>query len=64
MVLSVLAVVFSKPVIAALGLAAGFGAGRVKNASKLKAIDAELKKVTGPVESEIGKLVLAIKSKL
>ena len=45
-------------------LAGGFGLGRVKNASKLAAIKAEIVKVEGVVSADYEKVVSAIKSKL
>ena len=56
MVLSVLAV--------AVAAVAGFGAGRVKNASKLAAVETELKKVETSAVAEVKKLVADIKAKL
>lgn len=45
-------------------LVAGFGLGRIKNAGKLAAIEAELKKVEGSVVDEVKKLVASIKAHL
>ena len=42
--------------------AAGFGVGRIKNASKLAAINAELAKVKAGVSAEVDKVVAAVKS--
>jgi hypothetical protein len=51
-------------VVAVLSLAAGFGAGRVKNAGKLAAVKAELVKAETSVVAEVKKLVADIKAKL
>ena len=48
----------------AVSFGAGFGLGRVKNASKLKAVSAEIAKVEGSVVAEVKSLVAAIKAKL
>ena len=52
--------------LAALAVSAGlgFGLGRVKNASKLKAVSAEIAKVEASAVAEVKNLVAAIKSKL
>ena len=47
-----------------VGLVVGFGAGRVKNASKLAAVKAEVEKVEASVVAEVKSLVAAIKAKL
>jgi len=51
-------------VVGALGLGLGFGAGRVKNASKLAAVRAELVKAESSVSAEVKKLVADVKAKL
>jgi hypothetical protein len=55
-------------IIAILGAVAlmmiGFGAGRVKNAAKLAAVEAEIAKVEGSAVADVKKLVAAIKAKL
>ena len=68
---ALLAVVFSKPVLALAGLAGGFGLGRVKNAKKLadaKALlvkaEAEGKLVEAKVGAEAAKLFADVKAKL
>jgi hypothetical protein len=43
---------------------AGFGVGRVKNVSKLKAVSAEIAKVEASASAEVSKLIAAIKAKL
>jgi hypothetical protein len=44
--------------------AAGFGLGRIKNASKLAAVKAELAKAEGSAVTEVASLVAAVKAKL
>ncbi len=51
-------------VIGLVGLGVGFGAGRVKNAAKLAAIEAEVAKVENSAVTEVKTLVAAIKAKL
>lgn len=48
----------------AVSFGAGFGLGRVKNASKLKAVSAEIAKVEASASAEVSKLIAAIKAKL
>lgn len=48
----------------AASAAVGFGVGRVRNASKLAAVKAELAKVEGSVSAEVKKLVADVKSHL
>lgn len=43
---------------------AGFGTGRIKNASKLAAINSELEKVKAGASAEVDKVVAAVKSHL
>jgi hypothetical protein len=47
-----------------VGLAAGLGLGRVKNAAKLAAAKAELSTLEGQVAAEAAKVISAIKAKL
>ncbi len=47
-----------------VGLVAGFGLGRVKNAAKLAAVKAEVEKVEASAVAEVKTLVAAIKAKL
>lgn len=47
-----------------LGGAAGFGLGRVKNASKVAAVKAEIAKVESSAVAEVKSLVAAIKAKI
>jgi len=45
----------------AVAAVAGFGVGRIKNAKKLAAINAELAKVKAGVSAEVDKVVSAVK---
>jgi hypothetical protein len=51
-------------VVAVVLLAAGFAAGRVKNAAKLKAIETEVQTAETSVVSEVKTLVARIKALL
>lgn len=51
-------------VVAVVGVAVGFGAGRVKNAAKLAAVNAELAKVENSAVAEVKALVAKVKSVL
>ncbi len=44
--------------------AAGFGFGRVKNAGKLSAIAAEIKKIETAVDNDVKSVIAKIKAKL
>lgn len=48
----------------AVSFGAGFGVGRIKNASKLAAVKAEVVKVENSAVAEVKSLVDAIKAKL
>ncbi len=47
-----------------IGIALGFGAGRVKNAAKLAAIRDEVKKVEGSLTADFAVVVAKIRAKL
>ena len=47
-----------------VALLVGFGLGRIKNAAKLAAVEAELNKIGVYATDEVKKLVAAIKAKL
>jgi hypothetical protein len=51
-------------VVGAVCLLAGFGVGRIKNASKLAAIKAELDSVGQSLSAETYKVIAAIRAKL
>jgi len=51
-------------IVGAVALVAGFGLGRVKNASKLSAVSAELAKVQASASADVKALVASIKAKL
>ena len=51
-------------IVVVASLAAGFGIGRIKNASKLAAVSAELDKVATSTVAEVKTLVADIKAKL
>ena len=51
-------------VYVAVLLGAGFGFGRIKNAKKLAAINADVKKVITPVDNAVKTVVADVKSKL
>jgi len=51
-------------ILIVVALAAGFGLGRVKNASKLSAIGAELSKVEASASADVKALVAKIKANL
>jgi len=45
-------------------LGVGFALGRIKNPAKLKAIKAELDKIEATAETDVKKVIAAIKAKL
>ena len=51
-------------VYVAVSVAAGFGLGRIKNASKIAAVKAELAKAEASAVAEVKALVAAVKAKL
>ena len=51
-------------IVAVAGLVLGFGLGRVKNAKKLAAVNAEFKAVEGKIEFDANAVLAKIKSKL
>jgi len=51
-------------VVAVISAAAGFGAGRIKNAAKLAAIKAEVAKIEGVAKADFEAIVTKIKSLL
>jgi len=51
-------------IVGLAGLAVGFGAGRVKNAQKLAAVNAEFKAIEGKITFDANAVLAKIKSKL
>jgi hypothetical protein len=59
-----LVIAFSKPALYLVGLATGFGIGRIKNAKKLAAIRAAVNTVTAAANVEARQLATDVKAKL
>ena len=51
-------------IVGVVGLVAGFGVGRIKNAKKLAAVNAEFKAIEGKVTFDANAVLAKIKSKL
>ena len=51
-------------IVGVVGLLVGFGAGRVKNAKKLAAVNAEFKAVEGKITYDANAVLAKIKAKL